>query len=533
MTKYLTIQGQQVPLEDSQYDKFIKLSPEEQNSTVDEIAKSLPKQESDRTFLGSLKEGAQTLPGQIGGVVSDVGGRALTAASDPHTWLNFDPAPPPMQQIQSGIDTVRGLGDIAGKGIDVAQGLNQISMGNRNGPDVQSAYEASKPVAAKLGQYVPGKPLNEKIATDPLGVLTDASLLATAGGEIVPGIVGKILAGIGNATNPAYLPVKGLKAIGAATLVPMSAGTGAGVNTLKEAYHAGTEGLLSPESSAFYKNMRGTGGESDILKQARGIPPEMAKARGVEYNKGMANIITNPSNVDMRPIVKQFTNLKDSLYVNGVPKVEPAAIDKLNKAGQYVLDTMNASKTGRISALEADALKQRINTLMPSLSEKTGQQGRVIEGMYKIVHDEIVNQVPEYKAVMDAYSKSKIQQKDLTKVLGLGENTSSDVAMKKLQGAISNTSLGTATEKLNELVDMFKNTTLKPALAGRLLSSMEPRGGYVGQSLLRLLPPRVVGEAVHGAGIIKRILGGPDTARRLLYGLGIEQATNPNGLKGR
>jgi hypothetical protein len=153
--------------------------------------------------------------------------------------------------------------------------------------------------------------------------------------------------------------------------------------------------------------------------------------------------------------------------------------------------------------------------------------------VYNSVKSEITKQAPEYAKTMKDYIAASDQIKEIERALSLGQKSSVDTAMRKLQSLMRNnvnTNYGNR-QALARQLEQMGGKDLMPALAGQALNSPTPRGlqalgatgtgvaAFFNPSVLPLLAaqsPRLSGEAALAAG---RVAGasraGADALQRI------------------
>jgi hypothetical protein len=156
----------------------------------------------------------------------------------------------------------------------------------------------------------------------------------------------------------------------------------------------------------------------------------------------------------------------------------------------------------------------------------------VADQLYNAVKSQIVQQSPAYAKVMQNYATASDHLDELVRGLSLGEKSTTDTALRKLQSVMRdnvNTNYGNRTQLAAELAQ-HGAPTLMQKLAGQSLSSLAPRGlnrvlasgeaaglpllAYFAHPLVTagaaasLIPqsPRLMGEAAYYAGKVGGLL---------------------------
>lgn len=313
----------------------------------------------------------------------------------------------------------------------------------------------------------------QTLGTDPVGVAADAATLLR-GGAGFSGRMAPFLTQAASVVDPIANAARVAKLAGGATEFGVShaigATTGAGARDIRAAGRAGLEG-----NDTFTKNLRGTAPITDAVDQARSALDQVRADRAAAYKAGMVDVSKDKAVLDFDPI--------------------EAAVDNASKVGSYKGVVVNRSAGETNSAIKAlvnewkgydpaefhtpeglDALKRTVADLRDSTEQ--GTPARVAaDRVYQAIKGQIEQQAPGYAKTMGDYAGASDKIKDITKTLSLGEKTSTDTALRKLQSTSRNnvtTNYGARTKMLDELAKYQPN--LPYALAGQNLNSIAPRG---------------------------------------------------------
>lgn len=428
------------------------------------------------------------------------------------------------------IQTAQTMSDLAGGGMNMlgADELNSWladrGLAVRRNPEDVAREEGT---AQAFGQHYKGRygswdAIKRTMETDPIGVAGDAATVLTGGSMAtarIPGAVGrgtsKALGTAGNLVNP-LTPVAGAgKVMGVAGKNVLGMTTGTSADTIGEAYKAGRTG--GEYGKSFRRNMRGHEDQDVVIDQAREAMGNMKDAQQTQYQKDMRGIKADQTAIDFSPIERKFDELVNSAYEGTHQKASDQAIKKLNEIYDVLAEWQDDPAMHTAGGL--DALKQRIDNLMPPLTDRTKDSVRYVTAVRNAVKDAIVQQAPEYAKAMKAYESSAIVQTELEKSLSLGKKASADTTLRKLQSVTrnnANTNYGSRAKNAKILEDAGAKTIM-PSLAGQALNTWMPRGirGPIAASALSGLgsffsplaaagllagSPRLVGEAAHLAG---------------------------------
>ena len=378
--------------------------------------------------------------------------------------------------------------------------------------------------ANAVGQYLADRyggveNLKQTFAKDPAGLISDVSMLLTAGGTAAakaPGMIGKFgseVARVGKAVDP-------LSAIGKATAVvpPLGIGftTGTGTRTMQEAAKAGYKGGKTAE--AFQQQMRGTAPVSDVIQEAKKGLTAIKNARSSLYRSGMVNIQNDKTVLNFGDIDKAVSDVKNRGYYKG-KQINIKASDAWNEIDEAVKDWKNSDPAQFHTPEGIDQLKQKIGDIRDSLQYGTPARNAA-DNVYNAIKNEITKQAPTYANVMKDYQLGSELIDELNHSLSLGNNAKADTTVRKLQSILrnnANTNYGRRAE-LAEQLTAAGSDKLMPMLAGQALSTPTPRGlsgvGLAGGAatlgtamsspatlaMLPLTSPRLMGETAYYAG---------------------------------
>lgn len=424
--------------------------------------------------------------------------------------------------------------------IETAKTMGELGLGL-----IQKLIPGEQPsekVADAVGQYFTDRygsveGIKKAMATDPAGVLLDASTVLTGVGPGVarlPGLAGKVGRGInaaGRATDPLIWAGKGVKGLGKASGLL----SGAGGTAIDEAFKAGRKG--GDSARAFRESVGGgTDKMYSVVEDAKHGLEKMREARREAYRSGAAKLSKDKTVLDFDDVRKALDGAVSDNTFNGVPKSKAAA--KALSDVREVVDEWGAMDPKIYHTPEGfDALKQRIGDLM-DWKDKGASENRAIEAMYNNVKGAIEKQAPTYAKMMGDYSEASRQIKEIEKSLSLGNTATADTALRKLTSTMRNnvnTNYGARANAVEEL-QSASGRPLMPALAGQALQSWMPRGlaGLGAQALVTgtaghvlspwafatapMQSPRIAGEAAYLAGRARGLLDNPFVSADVMRG---------------
>lgn len=372
------------------------------------------------------------------------------------------------------------------------------------------AWEALK------NRYGGSEEIRRTLATDPVGVASDLSLLLGAGAATAPGRAGAMLQRGANVTNPMNAVAKpaawlGEKAAGGvANTLGMT--TGIGNEAIREAYRAGVAGGKVGED--FRSSMRGADKADTIVDAAKANIGDMKAAASAQYLDDQRTWAQAGQQVDFAPVDRAMKKVADTYKHKGHwtvgPDVQRVVGDVAKVVEEWKLDPAVHNVMG------LDGLKRRIGQIgFDKISEPNA--GRAVKTMYNAVKNEIVNAAPEYGKAMESASANIRRIKDIQRELSLGDKASVDTALRKLTSMTRNnvnTNFGRRLE-LGRQLDAGGAENIIPRIAGLSANTWTPRGiqalastgaigaSFANPSFLAALPfqsPRLMAEAAHAAG---------------------------------
>jgi hypothetical protein len=392
----------------------------------------------------------------------------------------------------------------------------------------KSAEQVGAFMANRYGSVESAK---QALATDPAGVLSDASLVFTGGAGLVPkaSTASKVLTTAAKVTDPLRIAAAPL-AFTSKTVAPtLGMTTGAGSMAIEEAYKAGKQGGVKGKS--FTENLRGTADQLQVLEDTKSNLQAMIQEQQNLYRSGMVNIKADKSVLALDDIDTALQKANDRVYFEGVARSEDAA-GYLKTANKIINDWRSKDPTKFRTPEALDALKQKIyDDVLSNIPINQKSSTGIIGDIYNSVKSTIQKQAPTYADTMKAYADTAEQVREIERALSQGKKASADAGLRKLQTVLrdnASTNYGQRVKLVNQLEatspSLGGGIPIKPALAGQALSKVTPRGvqavGTVGTAgllsqvsnpltglYLAGSSPRLVGEAAYLAGQGGRQLG--------------------------
>ena len=490
---------------------------------------------------------AQPVPASSGQFGETGGGAALGRPIN-RGQLNVQPTPRPLESALAALTKEAVINPVLGAS-QLATGGNVGGQAAQRYAQEAKQYEEANPSSYLAGQVVgvvaPAAGISKAIGAIP-SFSKAAPILQNVGGSVVQGaLMPEETNKTGNqfyAQKAQEAPVNALlgtipsvvsaggKALAGGLRRGLGMTTGAGEEAIGQAYQAGKTG-----NQTFLQNLKGEVPTAEVLDQAKEALANIRANRMAGYKEGIKTTMpsqeivagqalpTPMKRLDFAPITDKLDETIQSLKVE-TPTTSKFKIGKeeLSKVKELESIVGEWKKDSTLHTAEGlDALKQRLDALYPE-SPMQRQAQRAITSVRNAVKDTIVSQDKNYAKTMKAYEESLGLEREIEKALSLGDKTSADTAIRKLQSLTRNNA-NTSFAYRKELADALKiqgGADLMPALSGQALSSWTPRGlagqgtalgiGATGAltvnpsaaALLPLTSPRTVGLGAYGAGKI-------------------------------
>ena len=376
--------------------------------------------------------------------------------------------------------------------------------------------------------------IKQTLATDPVGLLSDLSIVLTGGGTLAAklpaaaGTVGKIASTVGKVVDPVNVAAKTVATASPLVSKPVSQvlgmTTGAGGRAISEAFQSGAEG--GARADTFLDNMRGKVDSDAVIGDAFASMKAIQQKSKKDYLKGIDELKLGEQAIDFAKVEKSINDLLDQKKYKGIYTISDKAIKKVEAIQKHIA-TWKANK-GLHNAKGINELKKKIDAEYPT-GIAVGDSGVIVTQIRNVVKDAIVKQVPDYKNVMKAYENAISLEQKLIKELSLGNKRAAGTTLKKLQSVMRdnvNTNFGQRFDFVKKLDEAGLNKNIIPALAGQSLQQFTPQGiqrltgtstfgaGATGLvdpistvGLLAAQSPRIVGETAFKLGQASGLAG--------------------------
>ncbi len=366
----------------------------------------------------------------------------------------------------------------------------------------------------------------QAVATDPLGVIGDASVIFTLGGSAAaraPGVIGRAgtrTANVGQALDPLSFAGSMARRVTPDAVTPEATGrlaaeglgmtTGAPASAFQQAFERGAgrqRAGVTPLTETFREGMAGAVDPTDMVARAKTAMQEMRDAASREYRSGMVDISKDKDILSFN----ELDNALDQMRRDAMYKGEVVKPDVLATVGdmETIINDWRALDPKEFHTPEGfDKLKQRLFEATESIPLDDRTRRRAAGAVYGATKETINKQAPTYAGIMDTYADAQQTLGRMESELGLGRGPVDTAAVKLTQRPPSRK----GREDLLTLLADY-DPKLAAQVAGEQLSPVFPRGlrgvgtglgvtlGSIGNiATLGTLSPRLMGEVAYGAG---------------------------------
>lgn len=290
---------------------------------------------------------------------------------------------------------------------------------------------------------------------------------------------GATFGAVGGAAGEFIKPI--VKGVGTLTSEALGNLSGVGSQAYKTAYNAAVQG--GDKLKALASNLRKQAPMENVVDDALLGLNNMGKDLQKQYRSGMIDIKKDKTILDFQGIDKSIDNARNlGIFKGKVNKKE--IVDEVDRIKAIVDDWKKENPADFHTPEGMDQLKQMIGLELEKIPFEQQTLRKAVGGIYSSVRDEVKKQAPVYDSVMKKYSEGLDQASELKKALGLGNKSSIDSSLRRLQSVMRdnvNTNYGNRVNYA-EMLEQASGKPIMAQLAGQALSSPTPRG------LQKLLP---------------------------------------------
>ncbi|MBQ1996939.1 MAG: hypothetical protein II238_00645 [Alphaproteobacteria bacterium] len=384
-----------------------------------------------------------------------------------------------LKQVQGGLRAF-GNGLFFGAGDEIESALTGTPVEQiraeqkqyvKDNPYKSTAYNVVGAIANPVSRMLPvakGASLGSKIAQ---GALQGAGYGAAYGfGEGEGGFENRLVNALKQGKTGAIIggsiPVvaEGVKQAGKGLAHIVGQTSGAGGESLKRAYEAGTR-----NSEVFKDAMRGKSGVYDVVDDVDNAVRSLERSRSEAFKKALPK--DGNFKIPETAIKDAFKNATSE--ISGVTAgVDDVAADALNKVDRLMTNVKYSGGWTFNNAMEA---KKAIDGIIEPLS-RSGEKNavRILKPIQNALKDTMVEAVPEYADALRDFSKSS---KIIDAVKGALTSKDPTTELRKIQG-ITRQSVAAAQggkQELGKLLDAVSGGKILDAVAGQQVQQWIPR----------------------------------------------------------
>jgi hypothetical protein len=264
--------------------------------------------------------------------------------------------------------------------------------------------------------------------------------------------------------------------------------SGVGSQAYKTAYNSAVQG--GEKLKALAENLRKRVPMDQVVDDALIGLSNMGRNLQNQYRSGMIDIKKDKTILDFKGIDDSLNNARNfGVFKGKVTNQE--LVDKVDDVKKIVDNWKKENPADFHTPEGMDQLKQLIGVELEKIPFEQKTLRKAVGGVYSSVRDEVKKQAPVYDSVMKNYSQGLDYASDLKRTLSLGEKSTSDQALRKLQSVMRNDVNTNYGNRVNyaEMLEQASGKPIMSQLAGQSLSSVTPRG------LQKLLPSATGGTA--------------------------------------
>ena len=212
---------------------------------------------------------------------------------------------------------------------------------------IQPGEQGNEQLARDVGTFFADRyggleNLKKTMATDPMGLLSDVSIVLTGGATLVPklaGTTGKIgniaskVGKVGSAIDPISgtlkLSGKAIQGTGVLGKNILGATTGVGSEAISQAFKSGKKG--GEAQTKFIDNIRGKVKSDVVVKDAINVLKGMGDTRLAKYSKDKNLLKLDKTPIDFNKVLDDINRFEKSISFEGVTELGLQATNKLDE----------------------------------------------------------------------------------------------------------------------------------------------------------------------------------------------------------
>ena len=363
---------------------------------------------------------------------------------------------------------------------------------------IRPGEQGNEDLARKVGEFFKERyggleNIKQTFATDPVGMLSDVSVLLTGGATLTAKApqISSVLSKASKITSPIETAggfAVGKAAQGTGEIVKSVSGvlTGTGKGALDTAIQTGKNfgaapyGIFATKQSKqkqkdFIDALKGNISSEKIAVDLEKAVSDLKKSKNIDYQNALNKLDLQNVKIDPNKILNEVNDFIKKEATTGGTTRFGADTNNLIKNIQKEL-TEIVKNPAKHTAADLHAIKFKIDDMLPKDASK--QSFRVNIEITDILDNNLKAVSPGYADMNKAYSVAKKLEQKLVKELGLGDKKNATKTINQLLSVLKDQNLTQYGARLDTLktLDNITENNIFEKLAGTQLSNVVPAG---------------------------------------------------------
>ena len=363
---------------------------------------------------------------------------------------------------------------------------------------IRPGEQGNEDLARKVGEFFKERyggleNIKQTFATDPVGMLSDVSVLLTGGATLTAKApqISSVLSKASKITSPIETAggfAVGKAAQGTGEIVKSVSGvlTGTGKGALDTAIQTGKNfgaapyGIFATKQSKqkqkdFIDALKGNISSEKIAVDLEKAVSDLKKSKNIDYQNALNKLDLQNVKIDPNKILNEVNDFIKKEATTGGTTRFGADTNNLIKNIQKEL-TEIVKNPAKHTAADLHAIKFKIDDMLPKDASK--QSFRINIEITDILDNNLKAVSPGYADMNKAYSVAKKLEQKLVKELGLGDKKNATKTINQLLSVLKDQNLTQYGARLDTLktLDNITENNIFEKLAGTQLSNVVPAG---------------------------------------------------------
>ena len=363
---------------------------------------------------------------------------------------------------------------------------------------IRPGEQGNEDLARKVGEFFKERyggleNIKQTFATDPVGMLSDVSVLLTGGATLTAKApqISSVLSKASKITSPIETAggfAVGKAAQGTGEIVKSVSGvlTGTGKGALDTAIQTGKNFGAAPfgifatkqakqKQKDFIDALKGNISSEKIAVDLEKAVSDLKKSKNIDYQNALNKLDLQNVKIDPNKILNEVNDFIKKEATTGGTTRFGADTNNLIKNIQKEL-TEIVKNPAKHTAADLHAIKFKIDDMLPKDASK--QSFRINIEITDILDNNLKAVSPGYADMNKAYSVAKKLEQKLVKELGLGDKKNATKTINQLLSVLKDQNLTQYGARLDTLktLDNITENNIFEKLAGTQLSNVVPAG---------------------------------------------------------